>query len=138
MVQGWRTYHTGRFIHKTYTYKWLNNDKESNYNSNHINMPIGWQLSDINKLEYNLNNTFKHKHRKDRNGSWTNDNKRAYIRSWAIWEAWQSSMVYKSPKSNPFNKISLRIYSLYKILRSWKLGFDLIKINKIIVFCKIG
>ena len=34
MVQGWRTYHAGKFIHKIDTYKWLNHDKESTYNSN--------------------------------------------------------------------------------------------------------
>ena len=51
----WRTHQAGRFTHKTDAYKWLNHDKEGTYNSNHINTPIGWQLSVINRLEINLN-----------------------------------------------------------------------------------
>ena len=34
MVQGWKNYHADIFIHKKDTYKWLNHDKESTYNSN--------------------------------------------------------------------------------------------------------
>ena len=49
MVQGWKTHHAGRFIHKIDIYKWLNYDKESTYNSNnkYANMmtDIGHQLS---------------------------------------------------------------------------------------------
>ena len=37
-VQGWRTHQASRFTHKTYAYKWINNDKDGTYNSNHINM----------------------------------------------------------------------------------------------------
>ena len=50
-----RTHQAGRFTYKTDAYKWLNHDKDGTYNSNHINMPIGWQLSVINKIEFNLN-----------------------------------------------------------------------------------
>ena len=54
-VQGWRTHETGRFTYTTDAYKWKNHDKDGTYNSNHINTPIGWQLSVINQLEINLN-----------------------------------------------------------------------------------
>ena len=50
MVKRWRTYYDGRFIHKTNIYKWLMITRKVLI-IQIINMPIGWKLSNINKLE---------------------------------------------------------------------------------------
>ena len=47
MVQRWRTYHAGRFIHKIDIYKWLIMTRKALI-IQIINMPIGLQLLDIN------------------------------------------------------------------------------------------